>query len=56
MILSTTNSPLKNKKYRAYINDGQYIDFGLKDSSTYLDHINVKIIGNGIWEIKWKII
>ncbi len=41
MILSTTNSPLKNKKYRAYINDGQYIDFGLKGSSTYLDHKDI---------------
>ena len=38
MILLTTNSPLKNKKYRAYINDGQYVYFGLKGSSTYLDH------------------
>ena len=38
MILLTTNSPKKNKKYRAYINDGQYYDFGLNGSSTYLDH------------------
>ena len=41
MILLTTNSPKKNKKYRAYINDGQYIDFGLKSSSTYLDHKDI---------------
>ncbi len=38
MILLTINSPIKNKKYRAYINDGQYIEFGMKGSSTYLDH------------------
>ena len=38
MILLTTNSPRKDKKYRAFINDGQYIDFGLNGSSTYLDH------------------
>jgi hypothetical protein len=31
-------SPRKNKRYRAFMDDGSYIDFGLKGGSTYLDH------------------
>jgi hypothetical protein len=46
MILLTTNSPKKNKKLRAFINDGQYIDFGLKDSKTYIDHKNIELREN----------
>ncbi len=38
MIKDIINSPLKNKKYRAIMSDGSKIDFGLKGSSTYLDH------------------
>ena len=38
MIKDIINSPLKNKKYRAIMSDGSKIDFGLKSSSTYLDH------------------
>ena len=38
MIKDIINSPLKNKKYRALMSDGSKIDFGLKGSSTYLDH------------------
>ena len=46
MIRQITDSPIKNKKYRAYIDNGKYYDFGLKGSSTYLDHKNIKIRDN----------
>ena len=38
MIQDIINSPVKIKKYRALMSDGSKIDFGLKGSSTYLDH------------------
>ncbi len=38
MINVVITSPVKNKKYRAIMSDGSKIDFGLKGSSTYLDH------------------
>ena len=38
MIQDIINSPVKTKKYRALMSDGSTIDFGLKSSSTYLDH------------------
>ena len=31
-------SPRKNKRYRVYMNDGVYYDFGLEGGKTYLDH------------------
>ena len=31
-------SPRKNKRYRIYMNDGAYYDFGLEGGKTYLDH------------------
>lgn len=31
-------SPRKNKRYRIYMNDGKYYDFGLEGGLTYLDH------------------
>ncbi len=37
-ITEIIESPLENKKYRAYTNDGKHYDFGLKGSKTYLDH------------------
>ena len=38
MIKDIINSPVKTKKYRALMSDGSTIAFGLKSSSTYLDH------------------
>ena len=38
MIKEVITSPLKTKKDRAIMSDGSKIDFGLKGSSTYLDH------------------
>ena len=37
-ITEIIESPLENKKYRAYTNDGKHYDFGSKGSKTYLDH------------------
>jgi len=31
MIIKIENSPLKNKRFRVYLNNGSYFDFGLKD-------------------------
>lgn len=39
-ITEIIDSPLENKKYRAFTNDGKHYDFGLKGSKTYLDHNN----------------
>ena len=38
MIKDIINSPVKTKKFRAIMSDNRKIDFGLKGSSTYLDH------------------
>ncbi len=38
MIQEVISSQLKTKKYRAIMSDGSKNDFGLKGSSTYLDH------------------
>ena len=37
-IIEIIDSPRKGKKYRAIFDDDKKIDFGLKGSSTYLDH------------------
>ena len=34
-IISIENSKRKNKRYRVYLDDGSYYDFGLKNGSTY---------------------
>ena len=39
-ITEIIESPLENKKYRAYTNDGKHYDFGSKGSKTYLDITN----------------
>ena len=53
-IIELIESPLKDKKYRAIINDGSHYDFGLKGSKTYLDHQNSYLrcycSPNTIWE------
>jgi hypothetical protein len=41
-IINVIDSPRKTKKYRAIFNDDTYIDFGLRGSSTYLDHKDKK--------------
>ena len=37
-IISIENSARKNKRYRVYLDDGSYYDFGLKEGNTYIDH------------------
>ena len=39
-ITEIKESPLENKRYRAFTNDGKHYDFGQKGSKTYLDHHN----------------
>ena len=39
-ILNISDSPLKTKRFRVYLDDGKHYDFGLKTGSTYLDHKN----------------
>ena len=38
MITKISQSPLLNKRYRVFMDNGKYYDFGLKGGSTYLDH------------------
>ena len=33
-------SPLKNKKYRVFLNDGSHVDYGHIDYQDYLQHKN----------------
>ena len=37
-IMDITNSPLAKKKFRVYLNNNSYYDFGLKNSNTFVDH------------------
>lgn len=37
-IIKIIPSPRKNKRYRVYLNDGKYYDFGLLGGNTYIDH------------------
>ena len=38
MIIKLTDSPLKMKRFRAFMDTGKHYDFGLKGGSTYIDH------------------
>jgi hypothetical protein len=37
-IVSIEDSKRKNKRYRVYLDDGSYYDFGLRGGNTYIDH------------------
>ena len=41
MITKISSSPLANKRYRVFMDDGKHYDFGLKNGSNYLDHKNL---------------
>ena len=41
MIVKIESSPRPTKKYRVILSDGKHYDFGLRGSSTYLDHKDV---------------
>jgi len=38
IITNLKESPVKTKRYRAFLSNGQQIDFGLLGGSTYIDH------------------
>jgi hypothetical protein len=38
MIVNIINSPRQGKRFRVYMSDGRYFDFGLDTGSTYIDH------------------
>ena len=38
MIVDVKPSPLKTKRFRATLDSGKTVDFGLKGGSTYIDH------------------
>jgi hypothetical protein len=38
MIVDIKASPVKNKRYRVVMDNGNYYDFGLKGGQTYIDH------------------
>ena len=37
-ILNITDSPLKTKRFRVYLDNNKHYDFGLKTGQTYIDH------------------
>jgi hypothetical protein len=45
MITKIVNSPLKNKRYRVYLNTGKHYDFGFPNAFTFIDGAseNIKI-------------
>lgn len=47
-IIKIVNSPKKNKRFRIYMNDSKFYDFGLKNpvKGTYIDHKDKKIREN----------
>jgi hypothetical protein len=38
MIVKIIDSPLKNKRFRVFLNNNKHFDFGLKNGSTFIDH------------------
>jgi hypothetical protein len=39
-IIEVQRSPRRSKKYRVFLNNGNFIDFGSRESQTYLDHFD----------------
>jgi hypothetical protein len=37
-IVKIEPSPRKTKRFRAFLNNGKHIDFGLREGQTYIDH------------------
>jgi hypothetical protein len=42
MIIKIIDSPLKNKRFRVFLDNNKYYDFGLKNGSTFIDHFDEK--------------
>jgi hypothetical protein len=38
MIINFEKSPKQHKRFRVYMNNGKYYDFGLDTGHTYIDH------------------
>ena len=54
-IIKLVKSKRKNKRYRVYLENNEYFDFGLDGGNTYIDHGNRKsviIIENDIMHKK----
>jgi hypothetical protein len=43
MIVDIEESPLKNKRFRVFMDNNRHFDFGLKNGNTYIDHNNLMI-------------
>jgi hypothetical protein len=41
-VIKLVKSPRKNKRYRVYLENNEYFDFGLDGGNTYIDHGNKK--------------
>jgi hypothetical protein len=41
-IIKLEDSPLKNKRFRVHLDNGERYDFGLKGAKTYLDGVDDK--------------
>jgi hypothetical protein len=41
-IISISESPKKNKRFRVHLEDGRHFDFGQDTGSTYIDHHDKK--------------
>ena len=41
-IIKLVKSPRKNKRFRVYLENDEYFDFGLDTGNTYIDHGNKK--------------
>ena len=41
-IIKLVKSPRKNKRFRVYLQNDKYFDFGLDGGNTYIDHGNKK--------------
>lgn len=38
MIIKIEKSPIKNKRFRVYMDNGKHYDFGFSTGSTFIDH------------------
>jgi len=43
MIIKVEASPVKTKRFRAFMDNGKYWDFGLDGAKTYIDHKDKKL-------------
>lgn len=46
MIVKIINSPIRNKRYRVFMDNGKFYDFGYKHGFTYIDGENERARNN----------